>query len=137
MTEFKTNNGAKVVINSGDWQDAVALKNTVAEAIIKKDVSFDLASLKGDKEINTAALLKLFMSVDSSKEVYDALFKCLIRCTYNGHKITEETFDEISARENYYEIAIACLKENLTPFFKSLISQLSGLNLVAQSGIQK
>lgn len=122
MTEFTASSGAKVKVNPADFKDAMALKSAIAKELSKAD--FDL-SLKMDKDVNPADFAKMALAVDSSPVVYDCLFKCLARCTYDGQKITEATFEDVSAREDYYEIVLACLKENLSPFFKGLISKLS------------
>jgi len=124
MEEFTTQGGAKVAIGIAPWQDAIALKAALAKELAASD--FDLDNLDLERPMN-ADVLKVLMKVDSSKAVYDALFTCLARCTYNGQKITEATFEDVKAREDYYEVTLACMKANLRPFLKSLFSKLSAL----------
>lgn len=123
MAEFTAQSGAKVKIYAADFKDAIALKSAIAKELSKADFDLNLKSLQD--EIDLGNFAKIALAVDSSPVVYKHLFDCLVRCTYNGQKITEETFEEVSAREDYYEVVIACLKENLSPFFKGLISKLS------------
>lgn len=123
MTEFTATSGAKVKINPADFRSAMALKSSIAKEISNSD--FEVSGFNLEKDINIADFAKLALSVDSSPAVYKALFDCLARCTYDGQKITEATFEDINARKDYYEIVIACLKENLLPFFNGLVSKLN------------
>jgi hypothetical protein len=125
VVEFIATSGAKVKINPAPFGAAISLKSALARELsaAKVDISIDL--LNGmQKDINLVDFAKVALIVDSSDAVMDRLFDCLIRCSYNGEKITPGTFEDVDARQDYYEIMIACLKENLSPFFKSLISKL-------------
>lgn len=130
MTEFTTSNGVDVVINAAPFQDAIDLKDAIFDEIKSAGIDlsgFDLKKVDLNKEVNgdlLSMIVKSALSVDSSKKVFKAVFKCLGRCTYNHEKITPNTFEEVEAREVYYEIVIACVKENLAPFIKGLASRL-------------
>ncbi len=124
MAEFETQSGAQVKINAAPFAEAIALKNALSKEMADAKLELDLASLStGD--INS--LLPLFFQIDSSPSVNIALAQCLSRCTYNSEKITEKTFEVVAAREDYYEVVLACLKENISPFFKGLLSRLNGM----------
>lgn len=123
--EFTAQSGAKVRINPADFRDAMALKSAIAKEISKSD--FDLSAGSLTDKIDIADFAKIALAVDSSDAVYDCVFKCLVRCTYDGQKITEATFEDVNSRQDYYEIVIACLKENLLPFFGGLVSKLKPL----------
>lgn len=115
--------GAKVVISQASFSEAMALKNAVALEISKSGIALDLKGGLSQSDIDVAEILKVFFQIDSSPAVYATLFQCLGRCTYNGEKITMETFEDAAARNDYYEIVIACAKEALTPFFSGLLSE--------------
>ena len=70
-------------------------------------------------------LKNIFISADISEDIEAALYACLKHCTYQTtYRIDESLFDKIpEAREDYYEIIISCIEENLTPFIKSLVSK--------------
>lgn len=123
--EFTTNNGIKVKINPADFKDAIALKSAFAKEVASANFELDFKSLS--ENIDLAEIVKLAAAVDSSELVQEKIFKCLARCTYDGQRITEATFEDMAAREDYYQIVIECLKVNLSPFFKGLISKLSPL----------
>ena len=143
--EFTTNSGATAIINVADFISSMKLKRAVVEAVKSSgaDLSkIDLGGGESDKAGSTVAdkekankakmetanlLINIAMSVDSDERVYDALFKCLLRCTYDGVRITRDTFEAAETREDYYEVAIACMKVNLAPFFKPLFSKFNEL----------
>lgn len=123
MTEITTQSGAEVVINSAPFKDAMALKNAFERELAKTDIKLDKLDLKSD----ITAISSIIFAIDSSDKIFEAVFKCLSRCTYDGVKITESIFEPEEARGDYYEIVIECVKVNLAPFFKGLSSRLKSL----------
>lgn len=116
MIEFTAKSGAKIVITEADWPDAKRLKMAIQNELAHTGVSLSL-------DADVSGLVSAFMRVDSAKAVDDALWPCLARCTRNGDKINESMFNtDLKAREDYYEIVIACVKANLLPLFASLYS---------------
>lgn len=125
MTEFLATSGARVKINLAPWGVTVALKSAIAQEICKTNMDLNVNIFSGlQNDINLIDFVKLALIVDSSELVYQRLFDCLIKCSYNGDKITPETFEDAKARQDYYDIVIACLKENIFPFFEGQISKL-------------
>lgn len=109
MTEFIAPSGAKVVINVAPWVDAKILqKALLRELAIAGEISL------------SAALM-----VAASDPVEKAMMVCLSRCLYNNQKIIDATFDKPEARADYYEIVLACGKENLGPLAESLRSKFA------------
>lgn len=130
MKEYKAPSGAKVVINPSSWKNSIALKNAIAKELAKSDIDLDgkdIMSFKDKDFIN--AVVEPILLIDSSEEVYNRIFDCLGHCTYNGEKINEYIFDDEEARGDYYSIIFECIKANLAPFFKGLLSQLSTIKL--------
>lgn len=133
MKEFITANGQKkVIINCASMQEVMNLKREILTQLKNHNISADF--LKGntellDKEINLTEVINFIknclISMDISESLEDAIFKCLGHCVYDTvHVINKNLFDTVcpDAREDYYEIIIACLEENLKPFMKSLVS---------------
>ncbi len=114
MTEISLPSGATATINVAAWRDAKRMKNAIEREL----------AASGGLNIPTVLL------VDSSDAVDAAIWPCLVRCLYNGEKITEQTFDKSSARADYYDIVIACVKENLGPLAQSLLSKLAEYGLL-------
>lgn len=141
MLDFQTENtGNRVVINTAPFKDVVALKNELLKELVKYPLGLKLKDLYGqgkgqikdilNKELDFTEvfdfLKNVVISSDTSDVLFDKIFNCLRYCTYNtAYKIDTNLFDEIKeARADYYEIIFACIRENLSPFFKSLISEL-------------
>jgi hypothetical protein len=119
--EFTTKaTGVKVVINPCSLVDAFRLKSHILKALLDNNIQIEKAI-----ESNVSGLL---MALDSSEQVFDSLFECLKKSTYGGVKITKETFESDDAKQDLYEVFYYCLKVNIYPFFKPLLSQL-GINL--------
>lgn len=136
MKEFNaTNTGNKVIINCASWKEALRLKEVILKEIIKQPLGLKLKEKQGDldlleKEVDMVGLIDFIknavLSIDTSADFQDAIFDCLKHCTYKTtYRIDADLFDNQSvpeAREDYYEIILACIEENLRPFAKSLIS---------------
>lgn len=63
---------------------------------------------------------KLGLILLASEQVEEALWPCLARATYNGNKISPETFENFSSRKDFIQVAKEVLSFNLNPFFPSL-----------------
>jgi len=111
MKTIKVQSGAEVSISAGSWSETMALNRA-----INQHLSEGLTS-----EVNP---MQLALKVESSPDVYSAIFACLARCTYNGKSINETTFEDVAAREDYLDIVQACIECNLAPFKKKHPSQL-------------
>jgi len=139
--EFLAPSGKKVVINAAPFRDVMALKQAIASEIANSKFKIDLdfsgqaASFK-DMDFDVAEIVKLLALVDSSDAVYGKMLSCLVRCTHNGEKITENTFEPEDFRQDYYEIVLACLKVNLGPFFKGLLSKFAPFLQAYQNRMQ-
>lgn len=120
--EFKTNSGVPVVINPAPFEDALALQNVVGNPVLGINTQ-----IGPDFNIDNTAKAHVLAAVASNAAVQKEVMKCLTRCTYDGQKITPTTFEEAKAREDYFEVAVACVQENIRPFVNSLFLQFSGL----------
>lgn len=132
MAEITVPSGAKVNINVAPFLEVMRLKSAIQRSFADSKIEINFND-------NISEMVKTIMEIDSDPEVGKYLFKCLERCTYNGEKITENTFEPEKAREDYYDIVIECLKVNLSPFFKGLVSKWNGISgsLVKKPDSQK
>lgn len=127
--EFNTQNGNKeVVINTASFKDAANLKKAAMKCLLNVDIlkNINIENLQGlDSTKVFDALGQLIVNMDVSEDFEKAVFACLSNCLYDGFKINMQLFDDLeSAREDYYEIISKCCEVNLSPFFKSLCSEL-------------
>lgn len=119
---------AEVIINAGGWDEANNLINTIRRNIALVP--------------ETSSFMQTEMFIRSAPDVIEALWKCLSRCTYNGSKITKQTFEPVETRQDYEAIVEACIDENKRPFsqtpnlmFLGAVVQLKETQ--SQSSIQK
>lgn len=132
MKDFKSElTGNRIVINPASFAEAKKLKNVLFSELKNNSLGLKLTGNTDflNKEIDFTALLDylkdVLINVDISENVDKALADCLKHCTYQTtYRIDESLFDKIpEAREDYYEIMISCIEENLRPFIKSLVSK--------------
>lgn len=135
MKEFKAaNTGNKVKINCASTKDVLKLKQVIAKELIKHPIGLKLQEGGGkdlfERDIDLSGIIEFIkntlLSLDGSDEFNEVVFECLKYCTYKDvYKIDLELFDNKTvpeAREDYYEIILTCVEENLRPFLKSLVS---------------
>lgn len=131
--EFTTKgNKVKVVINPAGLNNAFKLKALVEKAILKQGIK--LFDVLGQEEISYEDLFNLAMAIDSDIEVFDACFDCLEKSTYNGVRIAKDVFEDETARGDLYEVLFYCLKVNVYPFFKPLLSSLGTSSNLTEIG---
>ena len=118
--EFTTKSGKKVVLNPASLDKAFKLKALVEKALLKQDIK--IVDILEQGEILYEDLFNLAMAIDSDIEVFDACFECMDKSIYNNLKITKAVFEDESARGDLYEVLFYCLKVNVYPFFRHLLS---------------
>lgn len=129
--EFTTKSNVKVVINPAGLDKAFKLKSLVEKALLKQGIKiFDIL---GQGDVSYEDLFNMAMMIDSDVDVFDACFECLDKSIYNDVKITKAVFEDESARGDLYEVLFYCLKVNIYPFFRHLLSSLGTSN--SQAGV--
>lgn len=135
-----TQNGNKnITIKAAGFQDAMNLKKAVAKCLLDAGIvkNLELQGLELAALIDKIAelLFSAEMSDDFSKAVFECLKYCYIEDNGIKNKITPQLFDEKpELREDYYEIVSKCVEVNLTPFFKSLVTEFkTRFNRIAEN----
>lgn len=118
--EFTTKSGVKVTLNPASLDKAFRLKALVEKAILKQGIN--TMDILGKGDITYEDLFQIAMSIDSDVDVFDACFDCMDKSIYKDIKITKEVFEDESARADLYEVLFYCLKVNVYPFFRNLLS---------------
>ena len=115
--EYKSEaTGARVVINPCSLVEAFKLKNAIHKALLGQGLNIE--------QLMDVDIMTVIMYLDSSEDIFYCLFDCLKKSLYDDKAIKPEVFDDVKAREDLYEIFLNCIKVNLYPFFKSLLSKL-------------
>ena len=119
MIEKILPSGSKLEITIASFTEANALQKVVAK---------ELSRLKLDPnlELNFNFFKDLICIALASDEFEKALKPCLKRCLYRELRITDQTFEEQDARQDYNMLCYEVAKENLLPFVKGLSSLLKG-----------
>lgn len=112
--------GAKLRIQVSPFSIAKNLYQAILE---------EAKSLKLDPnaEIDVNLWKDMFCSALSSKKIESALEECLVRCLYNGQKISQETWEPVKTRDDYLTACFEVAAENVRPFMKSLYAKYSGI----------
>ena len=136
MKDFEAKNtGNRIVINPAPYKTVLNLKRVLLNEIKNNSIGLKISADKTvlEKTIDFTGCIdfikNILIGAETNIEIENALNDCLSYCTYKTvHKITPELFDnEPEAREDYYEIIVSCIEENLKPFMKSLVSEWSAL----------
>ena len=115
--EYKSEaTGARIVINPCSLIEAFKLKSKIQKALLDKGMNIE--------KLMEQDILTIICALDSSEEVVECLFECLKRSLYNDNAIKPEVFDDVTAREDLYDIFFNCLKVNLYTFFNKILSKL-------------
>ena len=130
--EFTTKSGVKVVLNPASLDKAFKLKALVEKALLKQDIK--IVDILEQGEILYEDLFNLAMAIDADIEVFDACFECMDKSIYNDIKITKAVFEDESARGDLYEVLFYCLKVNIYPFFRHLLSSFGISKNPSESG---
>lgn len=130
--EFTTKSNVKVVLNPASLDKAFKLKALVEKALLKQGIK--LFDVLGEGEITYEDLFNMAMAVDSDIDVFDACFECMEKSIYNNIKISKDVFEDEAARGDLYEVLFYCLKVNVYPFFRHLLSSFGISNNQAKDG---
>jgi len=119
MTEIKLHSGAVLNITLSPFAESKALYQAILEEL--KPVSFNASS-------DLAEVFKNLACVGfSSKRIEACLDVCFKRCTYDCGKgplkIDKDTFEPVENREDYIQVCLEVIKENVAPFLKSLFAE--------------
>lgn len=112
--------GAKLEITVAPFRISKALYQAMADEA--KALKLDPAA-----EVDVNFWKDLFCIGVASPAIEDKIWACLDRATYNGLKITQETFEPIEARDDYLTACFEVAQDNVRPFTKSLFVRYSVL----------
>jgi len=137
-------NGIELKITPASFGVVMGLQVSIAKALKKDGIKFDLSSLDLGKENimkmelgDIGWIIEPVLSLATDEEVRKHLFECCKRALFGKDKVDEDFFDVEDGinRKYYFPIMIEVLKVNLGPFFglaSSLFSNLPGLSDLLQ-----
>lgn len=129
MNDIKLPSGAVLKITLSPF----AISKNLFEAVTEE---IKLLKLDPQAELDFDLCKNLFCTGFSSKKIDAALQECMKRATYNGVKLTEDTFEPEDARQDYVTVCLEVALLNLRPFTKNLFAELSRIAEKAGSSLK-
>lgn len=120
--------GSQLAIGVAPFATGNKLLKTIARELASVRVDFDLSNLSNPTNRDLDSVKNAAFQLLQSDAVETVLKECMARCLYNGQRITETTWEDENARQDYLPVAWEVMKANLLPFLKSL-----GLSFSAKS----
>lgn len=133
MSELKGHklpSGAELKIGIAPFADGKELYQVILEEMKGLKVS-------ANDEIDVNMFKDIFCTLLSSKKIEAAIWKCAERCLYQGHRITTDTFEPVSARQDYIESLYLIAEANIHPFGSALFVKYSPIIKGAMAAAQK
>lgn len=130
--ELTLDSGSKLVITVAPFADAHGLLKALLRAIkgtnlAGLDIPDSIEQLRGNWSI-LSKFIDRIVSMVTSDEVEEWLFKCFQRVAYNDQKITKALMDDPQMgeqlRRDYYTICYKVIEANCKPFFEQTFSGL-------------
>ena len=119
--------GKELIISPAGFSDAMVLKETIAKALKKNGVKFDLSSIDISSidldNIETAKIgdigwvLDHILTLTTDSSIRAMLFKCAERAMFDKCKVDQDFFEIPENRKYYYPIMAEVIKINILPFF--------------------
>jgi hypothetical protein len=124
--------GATLDIQLAPFAEAMRLFKTIANELKSADVQLDGLSMEKIKGTDINGIKNAVLQLLGSDAIEASVRTCMVRCLYNGTKITPQTFEPNDARQDYLPVAWEVVKFNMGPFFAGL--DLSSLTSAKPTG---
>jgi len=114
--------GAKLEITPLPYYKAWGVTQRVTRAFEKIDLDIKGIDFKNIAITDIVNLKSPLCAILSSEEIIEAAKECFTRCTYNGLKINDDTFEPIASRMDFLPCVFYALRANISPFFANLLT---------------
>lgn len=114
--KIKLPSGAELEVWVSPFEKSKALYQALLEEV--KEMKLD-----PNASVDVNFYKDLFCMGFSSKKVEACLSACFEKATYNGKRISSDTFEPVAARQDYLEACFEVAQENVAPFMKSLYAK--------------
>lgn len=116
--------GRSLVVNVAPFSIGKNLFKTLARELLAVRLDLDITKIKSVGDLDVNVLKDALLQVIASDSIEACFFACAEKCLIEGQKITKDSFEHETARQDYLPVAWEVMKANLTPFFKGLASAL-------------
>lgn len=115
MKEVKLPSGAVLRIDSAPFENSKALYQAILEEL-------RAVPIVGKSEVEEM-LKNMACATFSSKKVEAMTWACMEKVLYNNLRVSKDTFEPVEARGDYIVVCSEVIKENVSPFMKSLYAE--------------
>ena len=124
MEKFELPSGSKFEVQPLSYEGAWAVTQTVLKEIEKTEINLKGMDFKALNQTDVLNFKGPICSLLASQAVLDAAKSCFKKCRYNDLVIDSMTFEKKEARGDFLYCCWYALRENILPFFGSLVSSL-------------
>lgn len=124
MEKFILPSGAKFEVQPLSYEGAWAVSQSIIKEIEKTQIDLKGLDLSQIMASDVMIMKGPICSILASNVVLESVKQCFAKCRYNDAKIDSMTFEKKEARGDYLFACFYALKENVSPFFGSLVSLL-------------
>jgi hypothetical protein len=123
--KYQLPSGASLSVTPLAFEESWEVTQTIID--IAKALDIDVSGIETLEDIGAQEILRFknpLCTLLASKEAVAAAKRCLEKSTYNGVRIESSVWESEKARGDFVLAAVYALKDNIFPFFGSLISFL-------------
>ena len=120
--EQKLPSGAILDITVLDFEKAFAVFQVVSRQIGLLDFDAAKIDFQNFKATDLLEFKKPLTQALSNSDFSKVGNQCLEKCTYNGLKVTAQTWNDLKARNDYLFAVFYALKENCYPYIEGAFS---------------
>jgi hypothetical protein len=124
METFALPSGAKFDVQPLSYETAWAVTQTILKEIEKTEINLKGMDFKAISQTDVLNFKGPICSLLASQPVLEAAKTCFKKCRYNDQVIDSMTFEKKEARADFLLCAWHAIRENVAPFFGSLVSSL-------------
>lgn len=123
--KFTLPSGAKFEVTPLPYLKAWGVTQKIAKSLEKLNIDIKSIDPKNIKVTDVLDFKNPICAILADEAIIEAARECFTRCTYNGLKIDDDTFESVKARCDFLPCVFYALKVNISPFFSNLISFFS------------
>lgn len=124
MESFALPSGAKFEVQPLGYEGAWAVTQSILKEIERTEINLKGMDFKALSQTDVLNFKGPICALLASQAVLDAAKTCFKKCRYNDKAIDSMTFEKKDARGDFLYCCWYAIRENVMPFFGSLVSSL-------------
>lgn len=124
MESFVLPSGAKFDVQPLSYEGSWVVTQSLLKSIEQTELDLKGIDFKQLTGMDVLQFKGPICALLADQRVLDAAKSCFKKCRYNDKAIDSMTFETKDARQDFLHCCFYALKENVAPFFGSLVSSL-------------